>query len=235
MIRAVIFNLDGVLVSTDECHYIAWRSLAYEQGLSMTPELYRALAGRKRMDSLKTLLQKAERSYSPAEMWALSARKNDLFNELIDNLGPDSVLPGAVETVKQLRDWGIKTAVASSSENAGGILRQLNINKLFHVIVDGGDIERGKPDPEAFHLAARRLLTPTRECLVIESTEAGMKAAKDAGMRAVMVEGSVKEIASGKYPFLNELDFSLLLDDRAPGGEKEKSAFSSGGSVEINI
>ena len=212
LIRAVIFNLDGVLVSTDECHYRAWQRLAYEQGIALPPEMYRKLAGMKRIDSLKALLQKAERNYSPAEMWALSARKNDLFNEYVEGLGPESILPGVLDTMTKLRGRGVKTAVASSSENAGGILRQLNIRAYFNVVVDGGDIEHGKPDPEAFLLAARRLATPTRECLVVENTDAGMEAAKDAGMRAVMVEGSVKEIAQDKaYPTLSGLDFETLL------------------------
>ncbi|MBR6187212.1 MAG: HAD-IA family hydrolase, partial [Clostridia bacterium] len=140
-------------------------------------------------------------------------------NSLIDELGPESILPGALETVKSLRDMGVKTAVASSSENANGILRQFKIRTYFDAIVDGGDIERGKPDPEAFLLAARRLSTPIRECLVIENSEAGMTAAKDAGMRAVMVDGSVKELSAKKiYPSLSDIDFSRLLYE--PESEK---------------
>ena len=61
MIQAVIFNLDGVLVSSDECHYKAWKQLAHEQGIVLTGELYRQMVGKKRMDSLRILLKKAER------------------------------------------------------------------------------------------------------------------------------------------------------------------------------
>ena len=185
MIQAVIFNLDGVLVSTDACHYEAWKRLAYEQGIPFTADTFRAIAGMKRMDSLRTLLKKAERTYSPMELWALSARKNDLFNDMILKLGPDSILPCAADTISRLREMGIKTAVASSSENASCILRQLKLTSLFDAVVDGQDIENGKPDPEVFLLAARKLRMPTSECLVIENTAVGLESARQAGMKAL--------------------------------------------------
>ena len=188
MIKAVIFNLDGVLVKTDVCHYEAWASLAHEQGIPLRADTYRAMAGMKRMDSLRVLLKKAERTYSPAEVWALAARKIDLFIERIDALGPDSIVPGAMETVKKLRDMGIKTAVGSSSENAGGILRKLGLYQMFDAVVDGEQIEKGKPDPEVYLLAARKLSMPTSECLVIENTAAGLEAAQQAMIQAGTAE-----------------------------------------------
>ena len=124
------------------------------------------------------------------ELWALSARKNDLFNDMVLKLTQDSILPGAVETVTRLRAMGVKTAVASSSENASGILRQLKLTPLFDAIVDGQDAEKGKPDPEVFLLAARKLRTPTGECLVIENTAAGQEAARQAGMKALILGGA---------------------------------------------
>lgn len=185
MIQAVIFNLDGVLVCTDECHYEAWKRLAYEQGILLQPEFYKKMVGLKRMDSIRILLQKGERSYTNQEMWALSVRKNDLFNDLIDRLDQESILPGALDTVIALKNMGVKTAVASSSENAGGILRQLRIDHWFDVIVDGGQIEKGKPDPEVYLTAARRMCMPTGNCLVIENTPAGKEGARQAGMRCL--------------------------------------------------
>ncbi|MBR3018984.1 MAG: beta-phosphoglucomutase family hydrolase [Clostridia bacterium] len=187
MIQAVIFNLDGVLVCTDECHYRAWTQLAYEQGIALQPGFYLKMAGMKRMDSIKILLQNRDRPYTAQEMWALSVRKNDLFNELIDRLDQESILPGALETVISLKNKNVKTAVASSSENASGILRQLRIDHWFDAVVDGTMIEKGKPDPEVFIAAARKLKMPTKECLVIENTPAGEEAARLAGMRCMML------------------------------------------------
>ncbi len=205
MIQAVIFNLDGVLVSTDECHYEAWKRLAHEQGISFTIDTFRSIAGMKRMDSLRALLKKAERSYSPMELWALAARKNDLFNDMLLNLGPESILPGAAETVSHLREAGIKTAVASSSENASCILRQLKLTPLFDAVVDGQDVENGKPDPEVFLLAARKLRMPTGECLVVENTAVGLEAARQAGMKALALGGG-----SGPEG-LKDIDLPALL------------------------
>lgn len=200
MIKAVIFNLDGVLVKTDACHFDAWSRLAHEQGIPLRAETYKAMEGMKRMDSLRVLLKKAERTYSPAEVWALAARKNDLFNEMIDALGPDSIVPGAMETVKRLREMGVKTAVGSSSENAGGILRQLRLEKLFDAVVDGGQIEKGKPDPEVYLSAARKLSMPTSECLVIENTAAGLEAARQAGMKAIAVGDAAQQYLGAFHP-----------------------------------
>ena len=107
MIQAVLFNLDGVLVRTDVCHYEAWKQLAYEQGIPFNDDVFRIIAGRKRVDGMRVLLKKAERAYSPMELWALSARKNDLFNDRILKLGPESILPSALETVKRLREMGM--------------------------------------------------------------------------------------------------------------------------------
>ncbi|MCR4887196.1 MAG: beta-phosphoglucomutase family hydrolase [Clostridiales bacterium] len=187
MIQAVIFNLDGVLTDTDACHERAWRQMAREQGLPFTPEIYRKMRGRRRMDSLNALLSHAERTYSPGETWALAARKNDLFNDLVLHLGREGILPGAEETLRTLRDMGIRTAVASSSENAAGILRQMKMDALLDAVVDGEDTAEGKPAPELLLLAARRLKTPTGNCLVIDNSLAGAEAARAAGMRCLLI------------------------------------------------
>ena len=212
MIQAVIFNLDGVLVCTDECHYHAWSKLAYEQGISLQPELYLKMVGMKRMDSLKILLQGRDRSYTPQEMWALSVRKNDLFNEQIDHLDQESLLPGALETVIALHNKGVKTAVASSSENAAGILRQLRIDHWFDVVVDGTEIEKGKPDPEVYLTAARKLSMPTGDCLVIENTHAGEEGARLAGMRCMMLANPYEPNDLQLPTTLAELDLPLLAE-----------------------
>ena len=213
MIHAVIFNLDGVLVRTDECHYQAWAQLAHEQGILLQPDLYVKMMGMKRMDSLRVLLKKAERDYTPSEMWALSVRKNDLFNAQVDALDQESVMPGALETVIALRNMGLKTAVASSSENAACILRQLHIDQWFDVVVDGGDVQSGKPDPEVYLTAARRLSMPTGECLVVESTPAGQASAHQAGMRCLMIRNPYGENKEQYLPaHLAELDLVSLLN-----------------------
>lgn len=187
MIQAVIFNLDGVLVNTDECHYLAWKQMAREQGLPFDDKINGTLQGMRRMDSLRVLLRKAERRYSMGEMYALAARKNDIFNDMLLTLGQDRICSGAVETVTALRHMGIKTAVGSCSENAPGILRQMKMYNLFDVIVDGSQIKRGKPDPEVFLLAAEQLQVPPENCLVVEDGRAGAEAARRCRMQLLAI------------------------------------------------
>ena len=215
MIQAVIFNLDGVLISTHDCHYQAWKQLAAEQGIPFNDQIYRRMEGMKRMDSLQLLLKRAERQYTMGEMWALSVRKNDLFNELVDQLKADSILPGTVETLYALREKNVKTAVSSSSENATGILRKLGLDSLLDAIIDGTQIEKGKPDPEAFLTAARKLSVPTGSCLVVENTEAGVEAAKAAGMKYA----ALGDALGSPYATLSELHLPESLaqwEDQTP-------------------
>ena len=194
LIQAVIFNLDGILVNTDVCHYQAWKKLAKEQGIPFDEDIYQKIRGMKRMDSLRILLTKAERSYSPGEMFALSARKNDLFNDMIVDLKPGNagVRQGALQIVQQLNQMGMQTAVASSSENATGILRQLDLDRLFDTIVDGEQIEKGKPDPEAFLLAAEKLSIQPKDCLAVENCAAGVDAASQCGMKVLALGKEMK-------------------------------------------
>lgn len=194
MIQAVIFNLDGVLVNTDECHYLAWQQMAREQGIPFDDKINGTLQGMRRMDSLRVLLRKAERRYAAGEMFALAARKNDIFNEMILTLGPESICAKAVETVETLREMGVKTAVGSCSENATGILRQLKMEDLFDVIVDGSQIERGKPDPEVFLLAAERLQVPPENCLVVEDGRAGAEAARRCRMLLMAIGDALHNV-----------------------------------------
>lgn len=196
MIQAVIFNLDGVLVNTDACQYEAWKQLAHEQGLPFDSKINGVLKGMKRMDGLRVLLRKAERRYSMGEMLALSARKNDIFNGLIETLGKENICPGAVDTVSTLRAMGIRTAVGSCSENAPGILRHLKMYSLFDTVIDGGQVKKGKPDPEVFLRAADALQVPPENCLVAEDGHPGVEAAKKCGMQVLAIGEELRAVNS---------------------------------------
>lgn len=212
MIQAVVFNLDGVLVDSGNCHYQAWKQMAREQGIPFSPAIYQNIEGMKRMDGLQQLLRRAERTYLPGEMWALAARKNDLFNDLIAHLGPESILPGALETLNALRGMGIKTAVASSSENAGGIIRQVGLKPLLDAVIDGEEIMEGKPDPEVYLLVARRLMMPTCDCLAVENSLAGVEAARQAGMKVLALGKAAEENAGNfRVDTLQEIDLARMI------------------------
>jgi beta-phosphoglucomutase len=182
MIRGVIFDLDGVLVTTDELHYQAWKQLADEQGISFDRQINERLRGVSRMESLGILLERSRRAYSDEEKATMANRKNTRYRELLDALTPSDVLPGAREVLAELRARGIRIAMASSSRNASVILDRTGLTGSFDATADGNDIRHSKPHPEVFVLAAQRLGVPPEECLVVEDAVAGIEAGRRAGM-----------------------------------------------------
>jgi beta-phosphoglucomutase len=178
----VIFDLDGVLVATDELHFQSWQQLTAAEGIYFDRTINHRLRGISRMESLEIVLERAPRTYTESEKVALAERKNAFFVALLAKLTPADLLPGVRETLTRLRRRGIKTAVASSSKNAPLILDRLALRPFFDALADGNDITHSKPDPEVFLLAARRLGLPPESCLVIEDAVAGVESARRAGM-----------------------------------------------------
>lgn len=213
MKRGVIFDLDGVLVSTDELHYRAWKELADREGIPFDREANHRLRGVSRMESLEIILERASRPYTDEQKQAMAAAKNDRYRELLATLTPCDLLPGAAEIVENLRRKGIRTAVASSSRNAPLILERTGLAGRFDAVVDGRDIARTKPHPEIFLLAARRLgLTPA-ECVVVEDAPAGIEAARRAGMAYYGI-GSARSLPGVERvaPSLAQVDPADLVD-----------------------
>ena len=182
MIRGVIFDLDGVLVSTDEMHFRAWERLAREEGIPFDRSIGHRQRGVSRMESLDILLEKSPRAYTAEERTALAARKQGYFRDLLNTLTPADALPGAVQMLRAMRERGIRTAVGSSSRNAPVIMERLGFNGAVDVVADGNDIRHSKPDPEVFLIAAQRLGLRPEECLVIEDAASGIEAGRRAGM-----------------------------------------------------
>ena len=183
-IRAVIFDLDGVIVDTAEHHYLAWKQLAEELGIACPPDLKDRVRGISRMEALKILLGEAWPSYRD-QAQELANRKDAYYRELIEGLGPQDLLPGVTEFLKDLKVNGVKVGVATVSRNGRTVLSRLGILDEFDAIVDGHSGARSKPAPDLFLYAAARLGVPPSECLVIEDAAAGIEGAKAAGMWAV--------------------------------------------------
>ena len=182
MLRGVIFDLDGVLVKTDELHFRSWQRVTGEEGIYFDYAINDRLRGISRPDSLRIVLERAPRLYTPHEQAALLDRKQSIFRQLLETLTPADLLPGALETVVELRRRGLKTAVGSSSKNTAFIIARLGLGRHFDAVVDGNDITRSKPDPEVFLLTAQRLGLEPAECLVVEDALAGVESARRAGM-----------------------------------------------------
>lgn len=185
MKKACIFDLDGVLVDTAKYHFIAWKKLADELNIPFTEADNEKLKGVSRMDSLDIILSLGNVSLSPIEKEKLADRKNKWFVEFVNQMTPAEIFPGVVELLSALHEKGILVGLASSSKNAPAVLRLLNIAHHFNTVVDGSMVINAKPDPELFLLAAKRLELQPSDCVIFEDAEAGVEAAKRAGMKCV--------------------------------------------------
>ena len=209
MIKMVIFDLDGVLVTTDELHYQAWRQLADEEGITgFTREDNLRQRGVSRMASLEVVLEKTDKKYSDKAKLALAERKNNIYVESLANLDKSAVLDGVFEFIAFLKEKNVKTAVGSASKNTPLILEKTGLAGLFDAVSCGLDTQKSKPDPEVFLIAADRHGVPYENCLVIEDSDAGVQAAKAGGMLALAV-GAAKENVQADYHAENLSDMSI--------------------------
>ena len=185
MIKGFLFDLDGVIVDTAVFHFQAWRRLAQKLGGDFTEEQNEQLKGVSRVDSLKKIIEWTGASVSDEEFQTLMIEKNEWYLELVQGLGPQDALPGALNFLQTAYDQGIKIALGSASKNAPMILEKLGITPLFTAIIDGNNVVNGKPHPEVFLKGAEALGLEPSECVVFEDSIAGVQAAKTGGMSSV--------------------------------------------------
>ena len=190
MIKAVIFDLDGVIVSTDDCHYEAWKKLSDEEGIYFDRKINDRLRGVSRMASLEIVLERANKAYTEEEKAKLAERKNGYYRDFIKKLTPNDILPGVMDNLAELKKNGIKIAIGSSSKNTPIILKQIGLDGYFDAVSDGNNISKSKPDPEVFLKAAEMLKIPPKNCLVVEDADAGIEAGKNGGMKTLSVHGA---------------------------------------------
>lgn len=185
MIQACIFDLDGVIVDTAVYHYQAWKRLANELGFDFTEAQNERLKGISRMRSLELILEWGGIHKTNAEQQELATRKNEWYVEMINQMTPREILPGAKEFLEEVRSAGLKTALGSASKNSSTILERTGLLPLFDAIVDGNTVTASKPDPEVFLKGAAALGIAPEHCVVFEDAIAGIEAARAAGMKAV--------------------------------------------------
>ncbi len=179
-IKAVIFDLDGVITDTAEYHFRAWKRLADEEGLPFTREDNEALRGVPRRESLLRLLK--GKVLPEEKMQAMMARKNAYYQELLTQITPADLLPGVATLLDHLDAAGIPYAIASASRNARTVIERLGILNRLSALADGNSVTRQKPFPDLFRCAAAMLDRQPSQCLVVEDAAAGVEAALVAGM-----------------------------------------------------
>jgi beta-phosphoglucomutase len=183
MIRAFIFDLDGVITDTAEYHYRGWKRLADEEGIPFTREDNEHLRGVPRRESLMLIIK--GREYPEEKILEMMERKNNYYLAFIKEITPRDLLPGAKDLLEEIRAAGMKNALGSASKNAPDVIRRLGIRDLFDAVSDGHSVERQKPAPDLFLHAANQLGLSPAECVVVEDAAAGIEAAIAGGFRSV--------------------------------------------------
>lgn len=211
-IKAVIFDLDGVIVSTDDYHYRAWKAMADEEGIYFDRTINERLRGVSRMESLEIILEKADKEYINEEKNSMAEKKNNLYRELLNELTPNDILPGVMKVLEKLKANNIKIAIGSSSKNTPFILEKIGLSNYFDGVADGNEIKNSKPDPEVFLLAAKKVEVVPEECLVVEDADAGVEAALAGNMEVLAVGyASNNEKANYKFKDLSIVEIAEII------------------------
>jgi beta-phosphoglucomutase len=194
-LKAIIFDLDGVITDSARYHYLAWKELADELHIPFDEEYNEKLKGISRMESLELILQNAKQkqSYSEQEKAQMTEQKNDNYKELIKQITPKDILPGIMNLLQETRAAGIKIALASVSKNAEFILKQLEIEAYFDYVADAASIPNSKPFPDIFLAGIKAFGLNAEDCVGVEDARAGVEAIHRAGMKAVGV-GTANEM-----------------------------------------
>jgi beta-phosphoglucomutase len=184
-LEAVIFEMDGVLIDTNQYHYLSWKQVMQQLGRSFTrrdhDKLY-GLSSRQILDILLGALQLSE-----AEICELLEYKNSCFMSYLDRIGTQDLLPGVFELLWELHAAQIPVDVSSLDINAHLIISKLGINYHIEAICDGNNVEKLKPDADLFLSTASMLGVEPEDCTVIEGGEAGIQAGLSARMCVVGV------------------------------------------------
>ena len=211
--KAVIFDLDGVICSTDEYHYQAWKKMADSMGIYFDRTINNRLRGVSRMESLEIIL---EQYHGPAlseeKKVELATQKNDFYRESLHQLSPADLSSEVKDTLDALRAAGLKLAIGSSSKNTKFILGQLGLGSYFDVVSDGNNITHSKPDPEVFLKAAEMLGFAPSDCLVVEDAVSGAQAGHAGGFEVACV-GDASQAGAGDYNMSSFCEIKQIAAD----------------------
>lgn len=213
IIKACLFDLDGVICDTAKFHFLAWKRLANELGFDINHELNESLKGVSRKESLEKILDWGRCHLSEEEKETFANLKNQWYLEYVKEMSEDDILPGVKELLETLKGRNIKIVLGSASKNAKLILELLNLTVYFDAIVDGNMVENGKPDPEVFLKGAAMVDVPPKECIVFEDALEGIKAGQAAGCYTVGL-GNMKSLKRANLVIssFEDITFNEMLE-----------------------
>ena len=177
MIKACIFDLDGVICDTAKYHFIAWQRIAQSFGIEFNLIDNESLKGVSRVDSLIQILKKGNVTISDADFESALTKKNDEYLTLVEAMDASETLPGVESFLQSLQKADIKIALGSASKNAPLILEKIGLTHYFEAIIDGNQVKLGKPNPEVFNKGAEALNVSPQNTVVFEDAVAGVEAA----------------------------------------------------------
>ncbi|WP_243385262.1 beta-phosphoglucomutase [Bacillus kexueae] len=214
--KAVIFDMDGVLVDTNKAHYEAFLKVCQKRGLTFEYDDYDSVKGMHRHEIAETIYKNNGRTYTSRDIEHFSNEKNSCYQTLVEEMDETVILPGIIAFIHDLKANGMKLAVASSSTNVKRVLHQVGLLSYFDYVVDPTTLANGKPDPEIFLKACEQLHCSPNDCVAIEDGLAGMQAIKKTDMYAIGV-GDTKglEQADWHVKDTSELTYERFLEQLA--------------------
>ena len=192
--RAVLWDMDGTLIDSEELHWISWRNALADEGITITREQFLSSFGQRNDSIIPRWLGAAA---TPEHIERISKAKEELYRHLVrsDGISP---LPGVANWIHRLHKEGWLQAIASAAPRANiyAVLEALSATHVFQGIVSADDVHRGKPDPEVFLVAASRVGVSPDRCIVVEDAAAGVEGARRAGMRSIGVSRNGKPLVA---------------------------------------
>ncbi len=192
--KAIIFDMDGVLVDSMPYHAEAWQQAFAAYGISVKKREIYELEGSNHMQTVDIIFRRSGRVPTDKDAIELSSRKIEIFNRI------EHVMPfdGMKELLAELAQKYSLAVVSGSNHKTVHYLMDTFFPGAFNVIIDGDDVKKSKPDPEPYLMAVERLGVSKKECIVIENAPLGIRSAKSAGLRCIAVPSylgreSVKE------------------------------------------
>ncbi|MBL8166220.1 MAG: beta-phosphoglucomutase [Anaerolineae bacterium] len=214
-IRALIFDLDGVITDTAEFHYRSWKRLADEEGIPFTREDNEALRGVSRRESLNRMLKGRSIDEETAQAWM--TRKNEYYLAHLDELTPAHRLPGVTRLLEDARHIGLRLGLGSASKNARSVLEKLALLDAFDALGDGFSVVNPKPAVDLFVWVAGRLAVYPQQAIVFEDAEAGIEAARNGGFWTVGIGTATRGLADVHYDTMADVKLAEVLSKVGDG------------------